>query len=132
MDIVEKLRSQIGDDVQHIFDHEALFRIAADEIARLRAENERLRDAAKTPVVKDLKWNEEFCGFTATARYLTYTVSAPDSLGKREVTVIDPSGSEHYVAYEFGEGAAKAAAYKHHCFMVGGLLALAPSEQGEG
>jgi hypothetical protein len=36
MDIVDKLRSQIGDDVQHIFDHEALFRLAADEIENLR------------------------------------------------------------------------------------------------
>lgn len=34
MDIVQKLRSQIGDD---LFDHEALFRSAADEIERLRS-----------------------------------------------------------------------------------------------
>jgi hypothetical protein len=36
MDIVEKMQSQIGDDVQHIFDHEALFKLAIEEIKRLR------------------------------------------------------------------------------------------------
>lgn len=38
MDIKQKLRSQIGDDVQHIFDHEALFKLALAEIERLEAE----------------------------------------------------------------------------------------------
>lgn len=38
MDILDKLKSQIGDDVQHIFDHEALFKLAASEIENLRAE----------------------------------------------------------------------------------------------
>ena len=37
MTIIEKLRSQIGDDVQYIFDHEALFRLAADRIEDLGA-----------------------------------------------------------------------------------------------
>ena len=37
MDIHDKLKSQIGDDVQHIFDREALLKEAAAEIARLRA-----------------------------------------------------------------------------------------------
>ena len=37
MDILDKLKSQIGDDVQYIFDHEALFKAARDEITALRA-----------------------------------------------------------------------------------------------
>lgn len=37
MNIVEKMKSQIGDDPQHIFDHEALFKLAVAEIERLRA-----------------------------------------------------------------------------------------------
>ena len=36
MDIVDKMKSQIGDDPQHIFDHEALFKIGVAEIERLR------------------------------------------------------------------------------------------------
>ena len=36
MDIVDKLKSQIGDDPQFIFDYEALFKQAAAEIERLR------------------------------------------------------------------------------------------------
>ena len=42
MDILQKLKSQIGDDVQHIFDHEALFKEAACEIARLTSEHAQL------------------------------------------------------------------------------------------
>lgn len=66
MDIVEKLKSQLGDDVRLVFDRQALFRLAAEEIetlrhavahegeridrarahiARLEAENRRLREA---------------------------------------------------------------------------------------
>ena len=41
-DIVKRLLSQIGDDVQKIYDKEALFRQAAAEITALRAEVERL------------------------------------------------------------------------------------------
>ncbi len=37
MDIVDKLKSQIGDDPQHIFDHEALFKLAVTEIESLRS-----------------------------------------------------------------------------------------------
>lgn len=37
MDILEKLKSQIGDDPQYLFDTEALFMAARDEITRLRA-----------------------------------------------------------------------------------------------
>ena len=36
-DIVDKLRSQIGDDVSQVYDKEALFRAAADEIMHLRS-----------------------------------------------------------------------------------------------
>ena len=36
MDIYNKLQSQLGDDVQHVFDQEALFKEASDEIRRLR------------------------------------------------------------------------------------------------
>lgn len=36
-DLVQKLRSQVGDDVAAIYDNEQLFRMAADEIERLRA-----------------------------------------------------------------------------------------------
>lgn len=39
-DVVQKLRSQIGDDVAAIYDHGQLFRMAADEIERLRARAE--------------------------------------------------------------------------------------------
>lgn len=48
-ELVKRMRSQIGDDVQCIYDHEALFRIAADRIEQLVATNEALvkeRDAA--------------------------------------------------------------------------------------
>ncbi len=48
MDIVEKLRSQIGDDVQYIFDHEALFRLAAEEIESLRARVDKQADMIRT------------------------------------------------------------------------------------
>lgn len=44
MDIVDKLKSQIGDDPQHIFDHEALFKLSVAEIERLRTEVEELRN----------------------------------------------------------------------------------------
>ena len=37
MDIVEKMKSQIGDDTHYIFDQEALFKSAVAEIERLRA-----------------------------------------------------------------------------------------------
>lgn len=53
MDIVEKLRSQIGDDVKVILDRDALLREAADEIERLRgavdsmADFDHARDAAE-------------------------------------------------------------------------------------
>lgn len=49
-DIVEKLRSQIGDDVMKIYSHEALFIGAADEITRLRTEN-----AQRCPYGRDNK-----------------------------------------------------------------------------
>lgn len=37
-DLIARLRSQIGDDVQHMYDHEALFRISADRIEQLAKE----------------------------------------------------------------------------------------------
>ena len=37
MTLIEKLRSQIGDDIQHVFDHEVLFRLAATRIEELEA-----------------------------------------------------------------------------------------------
>jgi 23S rRNA maturation mini-RNase III len=43
--LVRKLRSQIGDDVQEIYSHEALFRLAADQIEALEAQLAQ-RDAA--------------------------------------------------------------------------------------
>lgn len=43
-DIVAKLKSQIGDDVQKVYDHEALFKEAAAEVLRLREALERVRD----------------------------------------------------------------------------------------
>lgn len=49
MDILQKLKSQIGDDIQYIFNHEALFKLAVAEIEALRA------DLAK-PKVKPLAW----------------------------------------------------------------------------
>lgn len=48
MDIIEKLRSQIGDDVQMIFDHEALFKDAVLEIERLRAALSMTREGVST------------------------------------------------------------------------------------
>lgn len=45
-DILEKLKSQIGDDVQQIYDNEALFKLAAAEIDRLRKEVEEQRAKA--------------------------------------------------------------------------------------
>ena len=38
MTLIEKLRSQIGDDIQHVFDHEVLFRLAAARIEELEAD----------------------------------------------------------------------------------------------
>jgi hypothetical protein len=43
--LVRKLRSQIGDDVQEIYSHEALFRLAADQIEALESQLAQ-RDAA--------------------------------------------------------------------------------------
>lgn len=37
MNIVDKMKSQIGDDPQYIFCHETLFKLAVAEIERLRA-----------------------------------------------------------------------------------------------
>ena len=37
-DLIRKLRTQIGDDIQEIYDHEALFKLAADRIEQLEAE----------------------------------------------------------------------------------------------
>lgn len=34
-ELIARLRSQIGDDVQHVYDHEALFRISVDRIEAL-------------------------------------------------------------------------------------------------
>ena len=42
-DILEALRTQIGDDVQQVYLPEALFKRAADEITSLRKANERWR-----------------------------------------------------------------------------------------
>ena len=56
MDILDKLKSQIGDDVQHIFDQEALFKSARDEITALRArlaEVVKERDAARADLERD-------------------------------------------------------------------------------
>ena len=54
MDIVDKLKSQIGDDPQFIFDYEALFKQAAAEIERLRARTTWYRiDDPDNPPPKD-------------------------------------------------------------------------------
>ena len=42
-DIVEKMQSQVGDDVQRVFDHEALFKGAIVEITTLRADLAKVR-----------------------------------------------------------------------------------------
>ena len=52
-DLVKKLRSQIGDDVQEIYSHEALFCLAADRIAALEAGLRQLADG-REPMVHDL------------------------------------------------------------------------------
>lgn len=39
-DLVKRLRSQIGDDVQEIYSHEALFKLAAARIEELEAERD--------------------------------------------------------------------------------------------
>ncbi len=44
-ELIARLRSQIGDDVQHVYDHEALFRISADRIEELIAERKKAVDA---------------------------------------------------------------------------------------
>lgn len=46
--LVKKLQSQIGDDVQQIYSHEALFKGAADALTTLRARAESAENAAKT------------------------------------------------------------------------------------
>lgn len=58
MDILEKLKSQIGDDVQYILDHQALFKLAVAEIEALR---EALANAA--PKVKPLDFPERRNGY---------------------------------------------------------------------
>lgn len=47
VDIADKLRSQIGDDVRYLFDHEALFKGALEEILRLRSKIDRMSMAIK-------------------------------------------------------------------------------------
>ena len=43
-ELITALRSQIGDDVQHVYDHEALFRISADRIEALAKERDALAE----------------------------------------------------------------------------------------
>ena len=43
-ELIARLRSQIGDDVQHVYDHEALFRISADRIEQLLNLNEAVEE----------------------------------------------------------------------------------------
>lgn len=43
-DLVRKLRSQIGDDVQEVYSHEALFRLATARIAALETANAQLQE----------------------------------------------------------------------------------------
>jgi len=46
-DLVKKLRSQIGDDVQYIYDHEYLFKASADRIDALTARAAELETVIK-------------------------------------------------------------------------------------
>lgn len=46
-ELVKRMRSQIGDDVQCIYDHEALFRIAADRIEQLVVAGRAYREATR-------------------------------------------------------------------------------------
>lgn len=61
-ELIARLRSQIGDDVQHVYDHEALFRISADRIEQLLNLNEALvelmddRDAKLAKAVEVLSF----------------------------------------------------------------------------
>ena len=59
MDILDKLKSQIGDDVQHIFDHEALFKAARDEITALRARLEAVEKERDNETIKRASWEIE-------------------------------------------------------------------------
>jgi hypothetical protein len=73
MDIVAKLRSQVGDDIQHIFDHEALFTLAADEIERLRACFEKQDKEYEDACVEIAKLKTENGGLhAALARHQNY------------------------------------------------------------
>ena len=71
MTLIEKLRSQIGDDVQHVFDHQALFRLAADRIEELEAENFAL--AAQQCLFSDGsglsgdEWGHQYCAMKRRA-----------------------------------------------------------------
>ena len=49
-DLVKKLRSQIGDDIQEFYSHEALFRLAADRIEELEAKLEKVVKVLETVV----------------------------------------------------------------------------------
>lgn len=53
MDIVDKMKSQIGDDPQHIFDHEVLFKLAVAEIERLRDNLQWISDRANTQLLSE-------------------------------------------------------------------------------
>lgn len=46
-ELIKRLRSQIGDDVQQVYDHEALFRLSADRIEALLRKNDNLFDLAQ-------------------------------------------------------------------------------------
>jgi hypothetical protein len=55
-DLVTRLRSQIGDDVQHIYDHEALFKQAAARIAELEALLKETKEVLRDVVADENCW----------------------------------------------------------------------------
>ena len=51
-ELIKRLRSQVGDDVQHIYDHEVLFKFAADRIEELESKLAKAVEVAE----KSIKW----------------------------------------------------------------------------
>ncbi len=75
-DLVKKLLSQIGDDVQEVYSHEALFRAAAARIAALEAALAPF--AAYAKVVKHWNADEEVVSVHSISKNGTVIVTAGD------------------------------------------------------
>jgi hypothetical protein len=64
-----------------------------------------------------LPWEERYSEFEAVTEHGTYSIDAPDSLGRRQVDFwLGPN--KHFVAITHGEDEAKAAADRHFTWLL--------------